>query len=91
MHCERRLQIYRVKKIGNDFELSGVAFRPASPYDGLLVLVVSYYSTCNKTVKSLSVKYRFTQLETQSRFTVIVDTKFHIHSEQSGEHFLSPV
>ena len=34
---QRRLHISRVKNIGNVFELSGVAFRPAAPYGGLLV------------------------------------------------------
>ena len=37
MQCQRRLQISRVKNIANIFELSGVTFRLASPYDGLLV------------------------------------------------------
>ena len=37
MQCQRRLQISRVKNIGNVFELSGVAFCPAPPYGGLLV------------------------------------------------------
>ena len=38
MQCQRRLQIYRVTNIGNVFELSGMAFRLATPYGGLLLL-----------------------------------------------------
>ena len=38
MQCHRRLEIYRVKNIGSVFGLSGVAFRLAPPYDGLLAI-----------------------------------------------------
>ena len=37
MQCQRRLQISQMKNIGSVFELSGVAFRLASPLGGLLV------------------------------------------------------
>ena len=37
LHCQRRLQISRVKNIGNVFELSGEAFRLAPLYGGFLV------------------------------------------------------
>ena len=37
MQYQRRLQIYRLKDIGNVIELSGVAFRLAPPHGGLLV------------------------------------------------------
>ena len=37
MHCQRRLLISRVKNIGIVLEQSGVAFRLAPPYGGLLV------------------------------------------------------
>ena len=37
MQCQRHLQISRVKNISNVFELTGVAFRLAPHYDGLLV------------------------------------------------------
>ena len=39
MQCQRRLQISRVKNIGNVFELRGVAFRLAPPYGGLNVRI----------------------------------------------------
>ena len=35
--CQRRRQISRVKNIDSVFQLSGVAFRLAPPYGGLLV------------------------------------------------------
>ena len=34
----RRVQIFRVKNIGEVFELNGVAFRLAPPYGGLLAI-----------------------------------------------------
>ena len=37
IQCQRRLQISRVKNIGNVSILSGVAFRLAPPHGGLLV------------------------------------------------------
>ena len=37
MQCQRRLQICQAKNIGNVLEQSGVAFRLAPPYAGLLV------------------------------------------------------
>ena len=42
MQCQRRLQITRVKNIGNILEQSGVAFRLAPPYGGLLVELFSW-------------------------------------------------
>ena len=36
MKCQIRLQIYRVKNIGNVFEFSGELFCLAPPYGGLL-------------------------------------------------------
>ena len=38
MQRQTRLQISRVKNVGNVFELSDVAFRLAPPYGGLLIL-----------------------------------------------------
>ena len=40
MQCRRRLQISGVKNIGSVSKLSGVAFRLAPPYGGLLVSVI---------------------------------------------------
>ena len=37
IQCQRRLHISKVENIGNVFELSGVAFRLAPPYGGLIV------------------------------------------------------
>ena len=37
MQCQRRVQIYRVKNIGNVSEQSGVAFRLTTRGGGLLV------------------------------------------------------
>ena len=37
MECQRRVQISRLKNIGGVFELSGMAFRLAPAYGGLLV------------------------------------------------------
>ena len=39
MHCQMRLQISRVKNIGNVFKLSGVEFRLVPPYGGILVFL----------------------------------------------------
>ena len=39
MPCQKRLQISRVKHIGNVLEQCGVAFRLAPPDGGLLVLI----------------------------------------------------
>ena len=40
MQWQRRLQISGVKNIGNVLEQSGVAFRLAPPYGGLLVIYI---------------------------------------------------
>ena len=40
MRCQRRLQISQEKNIGNVFELSGMAFRLALHYVGLLALIL---------------------------------------------------
>ena len=42
MHCQRRLQISRVKNIGNVSRLKRRAFRLASPYGGLRFLSFSF-------------------------------------------------
>ena len=41
MQCQRRLQISRVKNIGNVLEHSGAAFRLAIPYGGILVIFIT--------------------------------------------------
>ena len=38
MQCQRCIQISQLKNIPNVFKLSGVAFRLAPPYGGLVVI-----------------------------------------------------
>ena len=53
MQCHMRLQVSHVKYIGDVLEQNGVAFRLASPYGGLLVVIVRHvlsdhsYTCCN--------------------------------------------